>query len=151
MFKNILLPTDGSELSERAIKKGISFAKEQDARITGLYVVPESTPGDIWDVWSPEDSKEGKAFKDKFEYQLECVARKYLKIIETLAQESGVSCETLHLLGISPSEGILKIAKERNCDLIFMASHGRTGVGALLGSVTLKVLSVSEIPVLVYR
>lgn len=151
MFKNILLPTDGSELSEKAIRKGILLAKEEDAKVIGLYVIPEASPGDIWDVWSPKDSDEGKAFRQKFEHQLECVARNYLKIIEGLAQESGVFCETLHLTGLSPSDGILKVAREKNCDLIFMASHGRTGIRAALGSVTLKVLSGSEIPVLVYR
>lgn len=150
MFKNILLPTDGSNLSEDAIRKGILFAGEQNASVIGLYVIPEPTPGDIWDVWSP-DSEEGKVFKAKFESQLECVARNYLKVIEEIAHGAGVSCETLYLKGIYPSDGILKVAKERNCDLIFMASHGRTGVKAVLGSVTLKVLAGSGIPVLVYR
>lgn len=151
MFEKILLPTDGSELSEKAIKKGILFAKEQNARVIGLYVIPEPTPGGIWDVWSPEDSEEGKMFREKFERQLECVAKNYLNIIDRYAQESGVPCESLYLEGISPSEGILKVARERECDLIFMASHGRTGIRAALGSVTLKVLSGSVIPVLVYR
>ncbi|MFN3479619.1 MAG: universal stress protein [Thermodesulfovibrionales bacterium] len=150
MFKNILLPTDGSNLSEDAIRKGILFAREQNSRVIGLYVIPEPTPGDIWDVWSP-DSEEGKVFKAKFESQLECVARNYLKVVEEIAQGAGVSCESLYLKGISPSDGILKVAKERNCDLIFMASHGRTGMRAALGSVTLKVLAGSGVPVLVYR
>lgn len=151
MFKNILLPTDGSELSEKAIKKGILLAKEMGARIIGLYVIPEPIPGGIWDVWTPEDSKEGKAFRERFERQLECVAKNYLDVIDGYAQGLGVPCESLHLMDISPSEGILKVARERKCDLIFMASHGRTGIRAALGSVTLKVLSGSEIPVLVYR
>lgn len=151
MFKNILLPTDGSKASEEALRKGVLFASQLNARVFGLYVIPEPTPGDIWDVWSPEDSEEGKVFRARFESQLECVARNYLKIIEDLAKESGVSCETLYLKGVSPSEGILKVAKEKGCDLIFMASHGRTGIRAVIGSVTLKVLAASEVPVLVYR
>ncbi len=150
MFKNILLPTDGSELSRKAIKKGILLAKEHNAKVIGLYVIPEPVPGDIWDVWSP-DSEEGKRFRERFEAQLECVARDYIRVIEALADSEGVSFESVFLKKISPSEGILKVAREKDCDLIFMASHGRTGVRAAIGSVTLKVLAGSEIPVLVYR
>lgn len=151
MFKNILLPTDGSEISEAAVRKGIQFAKAINAKVTGLYVIPEPTAGDIWDVWSPGDTEEGRLFRKKFESRLECVAENYLRIIEQIAGESGMACESVYLKSDSPSDGILKVAKEKGCDLIFMASHGRTGIRAMVGSVILKVLSGSEIPVLVYR
>lgn len=151
MYKNILLPTDGSELSEKAIKRGISLAKSVDARVTGLYVIPKPTSGDIWDVWAPEDTEEGKMFRTKFEASFECIAARYLSVIENAAKEAGVPCECIYVKGESPSGEIIKAAEDKGCDLIFMASHGRRGIGALLGSVTTKVLTDSKIPVLVHR
>jgi len=80
------------------------------------------------------------------------MAEKYLYSIQKKAKEAGLVCETVYLSGESPADGIVKVAEEKRCDLIFMASHGRTGIsGALLGSVTRKVLGNSKVPVLVYR
>ncbi|WP_442891838.1 universal stress protein [Dissulfurispira sp.] len=70
-----LLPTDGSELSEKAVKSGVALAKFLNAKVTGLYVIPKPTSGDIWDVWAPENTEEGRMFRTKFEASFECVAR----------------------------------------------------------------------------
>ncbi len=150
MYKNILIPTDGSEESERAIIAGIKLAKTISAKVTGLYVIPEPTPGDIWDIWTPESS-EGKRFRERFEESLRCIAQRYLEKIENKAKEAGITCECLFTRSDSISEEILKIAKEKGCDLILMASHSKKGVSQLIGSVTLKVISRTDIPVLVYR
>lgn len=150
MYKNILLPTDGSELSEKAIRAGIKLAKTINAKVTGVYVIPEPTPGDIWDIWTPETA-EGKRFRERFEETLKCLAERYLSKIEEIAKEEGVLYECLYTHGESISEEILKVAKDKNCDLIFMASHSRKVVSQIIGSVTLKVISRTDIPVLVYR
>ena len=79
-------------------------------------------------------------------------AAKALEVAAKLAKTTGVSCETIHLEQGLPYEAIIKVANEKDCDLILMASHGRRGVSAIvLGSETLKVLTHSKIPVLVYR
>ncbi len=152
MYKHILVPTDGSELSEKAIKSAVSLAKALNARLTGLFVIPKPSPGDIWDVWTPEDSDDAKKFRTKFEESFRCVAERHLSVIKQAAQEAGITCECLFVTGDLPSEDILKAAEDRGCDLIMMASHGRTGIkGTLLGSVTMKVLGNTKIPVLVHR
>ncbi len=151
MYKNILLPTDGSELSEKAVKSGVALAKLLNAKVTGLYVIPKPTSGDIWDVWAPENTEEGRMFRTKFEASFECVAARYIDAIENAAKEAGVPCECLYVKGESPSEEIIKTAVEKGCDLIFMASHGRKGIGSVLGSVTTKVLASSKVSVLVHR
>ena len=151
MYKNILLPTDGSELSEDAIKSGISLAKFLNARVTGLYVIPKPTAGDIWDVWAPENTEEGRMFRTKFQASFECIATRYISVIENAAKEAGVPCECIYVTGEYPSDEIIKAAEGKGCDLIFMASHGKRGIGSILGSVTTKVLASSKISVLVHR
>ncbi len=151
MYKNILLPTDGSELSKDAIKSGISLAKSLNARVTGLYVIPKPTSGDIWDVWAPENTEEGKMFRTKFEASFECIAANYISVIENAAKEAGVPCECFYVKGESPSDEIIKTAHAKGCDLIIMASHGRGGIGSFLGSVTTKVLAGSKVSVLAHR
>ncbi|MCL4457950.1 MAG: universal stress protein [Nitrospirae bacterium] len=151
MYRNILLSTDGSKLSEEAVKRGVELAKSINAKITGLYVIPKPTPGDIWDVWAPENTEEGKMFRTKFEASFECAAARYISVIENTAKEAGVPCECFYVRGESPSDEIIKAAQDKGCDLIIMASHGRGGIGAFLGSVTTKVLAGSKISVLVHR
>lgn len=145
MFAHILLPTDGSLSTEPVIRKCITFAKEIGAKITGLYVVPEFhvlaySPGIVNDT--PE----------RYQQDSEARARQILTQIELEAKEQGVPCDTLFVYGDEPYETIIKAAGERGADLVCMASHGRKGVkGVLLGSVTQKVLTHSQIPVLVFR
>jgi len=145
MFRNILLPTDGSPLSEAAILKGIQFAKTLNARVTGFCVIPKLRYSSFeWDL-APEFKKQAAA-------SVQAQVNKYLLAIEKAAKEAGVTCETAQEKSDQPYEAIIEAAKKRKCDLIIMASHGRRGVqGLLLGSETQKVLTHSKIPVLVFR
>jgi nucleotide-binding universal stress UspA family protein len=145
MYKHILIPTDGSDLSERAIKQGIAFARSVGAKVTGLTA---SAPFHVFalDPVMVTDTAD--------QYEKDCAARaeKYLGVIRDAAKAAGVSCETVHVLAEHPYNVIISTASSRGCDLIFMASHGRKGMSALvLGSETTKVLTHSKIPVLVYR
>lgn len=152
MFKKVLLPTDGSSLAEEAIVKGIAIAKSLGARVVGLHVIPNPSPGDIWDIWSPEDSEDAKRFRAKFKEGIEAMSQRYLSVIEKKAIEAEVPYENISVYADSIYEKVLSIAKEKGCDLIIMNSHGKMGIkGALLGSVTTRVLGHSKIPVLVCR
>jgi nucleotide-binding universal stress UspA family protein len=145
MFKHILLPTDGSVLSEMAIKKGVEFAREINAKVSGLTV---TKPFHVFtaDVMELEDTKETYADDTK------ALADRRLSVIEQAAKQAGVSYDGVRKIGDHPWEEIIKTATERGCDVIFMASHGRCGVTALvIGSETNKVLTHTKIPVLVYR
>jgi nucleotide-binding universal stress UspA family protein len=145
MFKQILLPTDGSELSERAVLAGVSFAKDVGAQVTGLTVRPEFHTF-AYRAEVLEDTEE------EFNASTEQQAEKYLSFIRDATRTAGVDCALVQVASDDPYEAILQIAKERKCDLIIMASHGRRGIkGMLLGSETQKVLVHSDIPVLVYR
>jgi nucleotide-binding universal stress UspA family protein len=145
MFKHILLPTDGSVLSEVAIRKGVHLAKSMKAKITGICVMPEQKfylyQTDIIVQVKEETVKQHKM-----------QVNRNLAFIEKAAKEAGVPCETLCESGDHPHEVIIRVAEERACDLIVMASHGQRGVkGLLIGSETQKVLTHSQIPVLVVR
>ncbi|RBA24769.1 universal stress protein [Herminiimonas fonticola] len=145
MFKHILLPTDGSPLSEIAIQKSISLAKTLGAKVTGLYVIPEYHTF-TWQTEMLIDTSEDYA---KFSL---AQAEKFLAVIRDQAKEAGVTVALLHVISEHPYEAIIKVADDNQCDLITMASHGRKGVqGFLIGSETQKVLVHSKIPVLVYR
>jgi nucleotide-binding universal stress UspA family protein len=145
MFKHLLLPTDGSQLSEAAIEKGIQFAKSVGARVTGFYAIPEFHVF-TYRTEMLEDTREQFARNSKAE------AQAYLAFIDNAAKQAGVTCDTASAASDQPYQSIIKIAEERGCDLIMMASHGRKGVqGLLIGSETQKVLTHSRIPVLVYR
>lgn len=152
VFKNILLPTDGSALADEAVYKGIIIAKNLGAKVIGLHVIPRPVPGDIWDVWTPDDSEDANRFRTKFREKIESVSHQYLAAIEKKAAEAGVACETVSVYADSVYEAILNVAGEKGCDLIVMNSHGNMGVkSTLLGSVTTRVLGHSKIPVLVCR
>ena len=145
MFKHILLPTDGSELSELAIRKGIEFAKDANARVTGFCAVPEFHVL-TYKTEMLEDTR-GEYAKDS-----RARAAQNLAIIENAAKTAGVECDTFYVVNDRPYEAIVKAAEDKRCDLILMASHGRSGMsGVLLGSETQKVLTHSGMPVLVYR
>jgi nucleotide-binding universal stress UspA family protein len=145
MFKHILLPTDGSELSVAAIHQGIIFAKSIDAKVTGLCVMPLQHPF-FYETEIPMDALEHAAKRYKE------LADTYLAAAEKEAREAGVACDLVYEKNDSPYEAIIRAAEQKGCDLIMMASHGRRGVGALLiGSETQRVLTHSKIPVLVYR
>ncbi|HXF65380.1 MAG TPA: universal stress protein [Burkholderiales bacterium] len=146
MFKHILLPTDGSSLSEVAVENGVRFAGAIGAKVTGLYVVVEREPESFED-YAPVEVK--AAALDEVAKQ---EADKYLGAIAARARTAGVACETLVLRNAAPHRAIIQAATERGCDLIIMASHGRKGItGELVGSETARVITHCKIPVLVYR
>jgi len=148
MFKHILLPTDGSELSEDSAKKAIEFAKSVGAQVSGLYVRQE---------YSPVLATEGIGYIDpvtveQFEKSAENYARNCLAFIEKTASAADVPCECSIETDFHVYQAIVQTAEAKGCDLIWMASHGRRGVaGLLVGSETAKVLTHSKVPVLVYR
>lgn len=148
MFKHILLPTDGSKLSDRAVQRGIQFAKEARASITTVHVVPEFRMIVDEGFVSPMSGE----LKKRFENESQQHARKMLAKVEKAAKEAGVKCEAVSVVSDFPYQQIIEIAKKKKCDLILMASHGRKGLSSLLlGSETAKVLTHSKIPVLVVR
>jgi nucleotide-binding universal stress UspA family protein len=145
MFKHILLPTDGSELSAAAIKQGVRFAKSIGAKVTGLCVMQQQHPF-FYEMEIPTEALEQVAKRCKE------LAETYLAAIEKEAKEARVACDVVYEKNDYPYEVIIRVAEQKGCDLIMMASHGRKGVGALLiGSETQKVLTHSKIPVLVFR
>jgi nucleotide-binding universal stress UspA family protein len=147
MVKHILIPTDGSELSNRAVVAGVKLARVLGARVTGLFVAPAATPLVYRDLLPV-----GYATPQKNAAIIKRAAERHLEVIARAAKAAGVRCETVSLIDDFPADAILAQAKKRGCDLIFMASHGRRGLrGVLLGGETQKVLAGSAIPVLVYR
>jgi nucleotide-binding universal stress UspA family protein len=145
MFKHILLPTDGSELSEAAIQKGIQFAKSINAEVTGFHVI---LPFHVFSLrmGTLEDTKEQHESESKVQ------AEQFLGVIKKSAEKAGVSCDTDYVSSSHPYEMIINAAEKKGCDLIMMASHGRRGLqGLLIGSETHKVLTHTKIPVLVFR
>ena len=148
MFKHILLPTDGSKLSDRAVQRGLELAETLGARVTALHVIPE------FRMMADESFVLPNSVDLKRRYDKESKARadKMLAKIGERAAAAGVKFEALAINADVPYEQIIETAKKRKCDLIMMASHGRRGLsGLLLGSETSKVLTHSKIPVLVVR
>jgi nucleotide-binding universal stress UspA family protein len=145
MYKHILLPTDGSELSAKAVRDGIQLAKEIGARVTALHVTAPFYPSELTPSTLTAHAREHEEAAQES-------AKRALGPVEAAARAAGVACTTVHRVSDGPFEEIIQVAAESGCDLIFMASHGRRGVKAmLLGSETNKVLTHSKIPVLVTR
>ncbi len=145
MFNHILLPTDGSPFSEKAVEMGLSLAKTLGAQVT---ILTASMPFHVLttDAMSLGDTKEtylvdaGKRADAIFKFGLD------------RAKSLGIKASRAHVFHDHPFEAIIDAAKQHGCDLIVMASHGRRGIaGLLIGSETTKVLTHSKIPVLVCR
>jgi nucleotide-binding universal stress UspA family protein len=148
MFKHILVPTDGSRLSAKAVKVAAKLAKQFGAKLTGVYVIPPYVPPMYGEaaIYVPEITP--RRYKELSEKE----AKKALAVVEIEAKTAGVPCKTLWLTDDQAWNGIVRSAKSKRCDLIVMASHGRKGLsGLLLGSETTKVLTHSKVPVLVCR
>ena len=145
MFKHILLPTDGSALSDAAIERGVELAKFIGARVTGICVLPKEYP-------SYYDGEIPGGFKEEAAGEFRANARLHLAALVKLAERAGVGCDEVVEASEQPYEAIIRTAEKKGCDLILMASHGKRGIQALLlGSETQKVLTHSKIPVLVFR
>ncbi|WP_342116425.1 universal stress protein [Pseudoduganella sp. OTU4001] len=147
MYHDILLPTDGSALSRKAVEGGIQFAKRVGARVHGFYVVPQLPPDAL-------DSMLHMA-PDLAERQAELFTRMgegYLAEIGEMAKAAGVPCDCRKVVSSMPHAMILLEVSRLGCDLIYMASHGWNGNrDRLLGSVTLRVINISPVPVLVHK
>lgn len=147
MFRHLLVPTDGSDLSRRTATHAITFARETGARITFFAALPQH-PVSFHEGYGLTDA----GTRERLIATAEQQGRAILDPLVATASAEGVvasavtaACDTAH-------EGIIAAAEAHACDLIFMASHGRRGIGALLlGSETQKVLTHSKIPVLVHR
>jgi nucleotide-binding universal stress UspA family protein len=145
MYTHILIPTDGSELADKALQHGIEAARLFGARVTVVRVTPPPQPLVLEGVvlaYPTEDLRR----------QIKASVDATFERVDAAAKAAGVSCSTRHVEHEQPWQAIIAAAKEGGCDLIVMASHGRRGVSALvLGSETQKVLTHTTIPVLVYR
>ena len=145
MFKHILLPTDGSDLSLRAAKLGIELARTCGARVYALHVVaPYHTIAYMAEMLAATE----------ITYTQDAIVRagQYLAEVQRMADEAGIACAGSYVLDDHPHEAIITAAREQHCDLVVMASHGWRGITRLLlGSEVHKVLLESETPVLVCR
>ena len=146
MYRHILIPTDGSDLAEHAVTNGLALAKSLGAKVSVIVVeepfdwlsVSELTGRQI----SEESAKHAEQIKKHATSVLNCAAN--------AAKQAGVSYDTIQVENEQPFQAIIAAAENKGCDLIVMASHGRSGLsGVLLGSVTNKVLTHTKTPVLV--
>lgn len=146
MFTNILVPTDGSEQSQHAVRAGAELAKLHQARLTGIHVIPD------YHLLIAYEGAFDPVTEERIEEEARERAERYLEFVRRTAEAAGVPCDTVCETSDHPYDAILKTADARRCDLILMTSHGRKGLAAvLLGSETRKVLTHTRVPVLVVR
>jgi len=147
VFKHVLLPTDGSKTARKAIRAGIALAKRLGAKVTAYYALDAMPVYSYGDGYLPN-----AALLKEFDRRAREQGEKYLAEVEKAAKAAGVRCQTYLSKPATAYQGIVAAARSQRCDVIFMASHGRGELGALLlGSVTQKVLAHTKTPVLVYR
>lgn len=146
MFKHILLPTDGSVLSDKGVQRGIAFAKRIKARVTTIHVVPEFR-GLADEGMLPTSAAH---LRQRFIAEAQARGKRIVEKVAKRAKSAGVRCNTIIAPRGLPYEKIIAAARKEKCDLILMSSHGRRGLSSvLLGSETAKVVTHSKIPVLV--
>ena len=144
MFKRILVPTDGSEITSKAVQMAVSVAKQGGGELF-VIGVKEPFPYSAISEMQPVPPQE-------FYDAQERIAAEHVKAVTAAAVAAGVTCTGHTVEALHPWEAILDHARTQGCDLIVMASHGRRGVQALLlGSETQKVLTHGTLPVLVVR
>ena len=147
MYKNILVPTDGSPLSRAAAEKAVKLAKTTGAKITAFFAAPAPTPM-IYKGLLPV----GYGTTTEHAKLAAQAAARHLGHIEGLAKKAGIVVKSVHVTDDYPASAIVAVAKKEKCDLIYLASHGHMGFRkTMLGSQTAKVLAASPIPVLVHR
>ena len=148
MFKNILMPTDGSEHSERAIERGVELAKLCGAKVTGIHVVPDFR---ITMAFADEVYPDPVAL-EKIEEDARARAASFLAFVQKTAAAAGVPCDTVVATNDHPYDAIVDTANERRCDLIVMTARYRKGLASLvMGSESDRVLHRASIPVLTFR
>ena len=147
MYKNILVPTDGSALSRSAIAAAVKLAKSVGAKVTAVYASPPATPlvyKDLLPVDYGTSAEHAAAIRK--------AAANYLGYVEKVAKAAGVPYKLIHVTSDFPADVILATAKKEKCDLIVISSHGERGLKRiLLGSQTQKVVAGAKIPVFVHR
>ena len=143
MYRHILVPIDDSPLSGDTVAQAVVFARSIGAKVTFFHAQSDyasSSVGALQRVMSPGAFNEDVAGE----------ARALLAKAEVVARTAGIEHDAVAMTCDRPHEAILGIAEARNCDLVFMASHGKRGLsGLVLGSQTMKVLQAASIPVLV--
>jgi nucleotide-binding universal stress UspA family protein len=145
MYGHILIPTDGSDLSNNAVRHGLTLAKALNAKVTGITI---TIPFHVFAI----DPETVTYTLDSYRKRASAAATQYLTRIKDAAASVGVTCDVIEAEHEHPYSAIIDAANKNGCDLIVMASHGRRGISAVvLGSETVKVLTHSNIPVLVYR
>ena len=146
MFKHILMPTDGSEHSERAIKRGIELAKLCNAKVTGIHVVPD------YHMLLAYEGAFDSVTEEKIQEEAQQNAARFLEFVKTSAAAANVPCDAVVTTNVHPYDAIVNTANERGCDLIVMTARYRKGLVALLmGSEASRVLHRASIPVLTFR
>jgi nucleotide-binding universal stress UspA family protein len=147
MYKHILIATDGSQLAQKALSHGLALAKVLNASATAVTV---TEPWSIYLIGEEENTLRNPI--KEYEENAAAAASRILSGVAETANKLGVSCATVHAKDQYPAEGIIATAKDKGCDLIVMASHGRRGLAKLLlGSQATRVLAFSTIPVLICR
>lgn len=145
MYKHILIPTDGTALSESAVDKGLAFAREIGAKVSVMMTI-EPAPMMVMAMVQLAEQQ------NRYHQHASEHAARHLGEALAKAKAAGVACETLQVENDHPYQAIIDTAAKQGCDLIAMASHGRRGISALvLGSETTKVLTHSTTSVLVFR
>ena len=146
MFKHILMPTDGSAHSERAVERGIELARLCGAKVTGIHVLQD------YQMMMASEGMVPPGMEEQMDKQARDQAASFLAFVQKAADAAGVPCETLVAKGNHPYDAIVDSANARGCDLIVMTARHRKGLGALLmGSEASRVLHRSSIPVLTFR
>lgn len=145
MYTHLLIPTDGSPLSDDALERGLALAGKLGARVTILTVV------EPFYMYTASEEHFGEA-REQYEKHAREAARAILEAARERAAALGVEARVKLVGSEHPDQAIIDAAVDHGCDLVAMASHGRRGVNALLlGSVTQEVLTRSTVPVLVFR
>jgi nucleotide-binding universal stress UspA family protein len=148
MYQHILIPTDGSELAERAVTHGLLLAKFLGAAVT-VIIVEEPVPTGWWSV-AQNRLADVADITAKYDEEIKKHSATVLDRAANAAKQAGVPCDTIQVQDVQPYQAIIATATDRGCDLIVMASHGRSGLSAaVLGSVTNKVATHTKTPVLV--
>ena len=148
MYNTILLPTDGSPISRKAVKQGVALAKSLGAKVVGFFS-PVDYRRALYGANFPPNFYVSQA---QFEEEAKKAAQKQLTFIQQTAAQAGVPYQGIYTTSDAPWKAIIEAAKKKKCDLIFMGSHGRSGLeGVIMGSQTTKVLTHSKIPVLIAR
>lgn len=146
MFKHILMPTDGSEHSERAVLRGIELAKLCGAKVTGIHVMPD------YRMMIATEGLVSPGIDDSLDEQAHEQAARFLDFVQTAADQAGVPCETTIAKGQQPYDAIVDTANSRGCDLIVMTARYRKGLASLvMGNEATRVLHRASIPVLTFR